>query len=103
MEKTADEQAEKTNHSLKNPRRVSGFIAAGFSLRSKRTADRLYNGDEGFMTRYARIGLVLAVARLACAASLEPPKLRLPDTARPVRYAVELTIIPEEDTFTGAI
>lgn len=33
-----------------------------------------------------------------------PPKLRLPaDVVRPVRYRVELTAIPDQDTFTGAI
>jgi cytosol alanyl aminopeptidase len=33
-----------------------------------------------------------------------PPKLRLPaDVVGPVRYRVELTAIPDQDTFTGAI
>ena len=32
-----------------------------------------------------------------------PPTLRLPDTARPLRYAVELEIKPEEAGFRGAI
>jgi cytosol alanyl aminopeptidase len=36
--------------------------------------------------------------------SLAPPKLRLPaDVVGPVRYRVELTAIPDQDTFTGAI
>src|ERR1035437_1112984 len=33
----------------------------------------------------------------------EAPKLRLPDDIRPVRYAVDLTLIPGEKTFSGAI
>ena len=33
-----------------------------------------------------------------------PPKFRLPsEVAGPVRYAVDLTIVPDQDTFTGAI
>ena len=33
-----------------------------------------------------------------------PPKLRLPaDVVGPVRYRVELTAIPDRDTFTGVI
>src|SRR5687767_15324937 len=33
----------------------------------------------------------------------KPPSLRLPETARPLRYAAELTLTPNQDTFTGAI
>jgi alanyl aminopeptidase len=32
----------------------------------------------------------------------EPPKFRLPDTASPVRYTIDLTILPGEPTFHGA-
>ena len=32
-----------------------------------------------------------------------PPKLRLPATARPLHYEVDLTIAPEKDTFSGTI
>ncbi|HTD53396.1 MAG TPA: M1 family metallopeptidase, partial [Thermoanaerobaculia bacterium] len=32
-----------------------------------------------------------------------PPKLRLPATARPLRYEVDLTVAPERDTFSGTI
>ena len=36
--------------------------------------------------------------------SLPPPKLRLPaDVATPVRYRLDLTAIPDQDTFTGTI
>jgi len=37
------------------------------------------------------------------AAGQSPPVLRLDDTARPVRYAARLRIVPTEPTFTGSI
>ena len=43
----------------------------------------------------------LFAVSLLRAASLEPPPFRLPDTARPIRYAIDLTIVPGEDTFRG--
>lgn len=62
--------------------------------------------------RRALLCAVLA-ATVACAsmarssgappASVSPPKLRLPATARPLRYEVDLTIAPEKDTFSGTI
>jgi len=44
-------------------------------------------------------------ARLPASAASAPvpPKLRLPATARPTAYEVDLTIIPEKETFSGAI
>jgi cytosol alanyl aminopeptidase len=38
----------------------------------------------------------------AAANSPRPPALRLPATARPLRQAVDLTVIPEQDTFAGS-
>ena len=38
---------------------------------------------------------------LLAAAPPEPPAFRLPDDAKPVRYSIDLTIIPGEDTFRG--
>ncbi|WP_095987534.1 M1 family metallopeptidase [Cystobacter fuscus] len=32
-----------------------------------------------------------------------PPSLRLPDTVRPVRYALELTLLPQEATYPGTV
>ena len=32
-----------------------------------------------------------------------PPKLRLPDDVVPVRYHLDLTVIPEQDHFAGKI
>ena len=44
------------------------------------------------------------VATIAMAApSVDPPKLRLPDTVRPSHYAVDLTVVPDRDTFRGAV
>jgi alanyl aminopeptidase len=37
------------------------------------------------------------------APSLDPPKLRLDGSAQPSRYAVDLTIVPERDTFHGSV
>jgi cytosol alanyl aminopeptidase len=37
------------------------------------------------------------------APSLEPPKLRLDGSVRPLRYAVDLTIVPDHDTFRGSV
>ena len=58
------------------------------------------------MLRYS-IGLVLLAASALPGAlpgaSLEPPKLRLGDDVRPVRYRLDLTLVPEQDTFTGRI
>jgi alanyl aminopeptidase len=46
----------------------------------------------------------LALALFALSAfAAEAPKLRLPDDIRPIRYAVDLTLIPGETTFSGAI
>ncbi len=40
----------------------------------------------------------------ACAASsLDPPKLRLDGSAQPFSYAVDLTIVPDRDTFRGIV
>jgi alanyl aminopeptidase len=40
---------------------------------------------------------------LVICVSAEPPKLRLGDDVRPVRYRLDLTLIPEQDTFAGRI
>jgi len=47
---------------------------------------------------------MLGVARTWADDSPPPPKLRLPaDVVAPVRYRVELTVIPDQDTFTGTV
>jgi len=33
----------------------------------------------------------------------QPPALRLPDTVRPVRYALDLTLLPAEPTYSGTV
>jgi len=45
----------------------------------------------------------LAFLFLAICAAAEPPKLRLGEDVRPVRYRLDLTVIPQQDTFTGKI
>lgn len=46
----------------------------------------------------------LGVGRTWADDSPLPPKLRLPaDVVAPVRYRVELTVIPDQDTFTGTV
>ena len=44
---------------------------------------------------------LVSLASLTSAA--EPPKLRLGDDVRPVRYRLDLTLIPQQDTFSGAV
>jgi alanyl aminopeptidase len=47
----------------------------------------------------------LMVSLMVCSLgfALEPPKLRLGDNVQPVRYAVDLTVIPDHDTFRGVV
>ncbi|HEY0093215.1 MAG TPA: M1 family peptidase, partial [Archangium sp.] len=33
----------------------------------------------------------------------QPPQLRLPDSVRPVRYALDLTLLPAEPTYSGTV
>ena len=47
-----------------------------------------------------RLVLLLSFGAWAGTAA-EPPKFRVPDTASPVHYSVELTVRPGEDTFHG--
>src|SRR5580704_11712392 len=48
--------------------------------------------------------LVVACSLAAVAApSLDPPKLRLSDNVQPSHYAVDLTVVPDRDTFQGAV
>ena len=47
-------------------------------------------------------GFVFALCALSAVAA-EAPKLRLPEDVRPVRYAADLTLVPGEKTFSGAI
>jgi alanyl aminopeptidase len=48
---------------------------------------------------------VLLAWAAACFAAKSPeaPSLRLPNTAAPIRYAVNLTIVPDKDTFDGSV
>lgn len=44
-----------------------------------------------------------AFALLAFPAIAAPPTLRLPENVRPLHYNLDLTLIPEQDTFTGHV
>jgi len=51
----------------------------------------------------SRIGILLALTPGLCAAQNQPPQFRLPTFAAPVRYSVNLTVVPDKDTFTGSV
>ena len=58
----------------------------------------------GSFMKFAEILSFVLVATAASAApSLDPPKLRLDGSAHPSRYAVDLTIVPDRDTFRGSV
>jgi len=46
---------------------------------------------------------LLALVCMAAAFAQQPPQLRLPITVAPVRYTADLTIVPAQETFSGAI
>lgn len=48
-------------------------------------------------------GVAAGSLLIVCAWAAEPPKLRLDDSVRPVRYAAELTLRPDATDFSGAI
>ena len=50
-----------------------------------------------------RLYPLFAVVCLAAGLAQQPPQLRLPTTVAPVRYTADLTIVPSQDTFSGAI
>ena len=47
--------------------------------------------------------LCLALPTLSRAADPQPPELRLPEVARPTSMTVDLTILPEQETFDGKV
>lgn len=50
-----------------------------------------------------RLGILLLLLFSLSAGQNQPPQFRLPTTAIPVRYSVTLTVVPDKDTFTGAM
>jgi cytosol alanyl aminopeptidase len=54
------------------------------------------------MKYFSRI-IAFVIFPLACFGQSQPPAFRLPTTIVPVRYGVELTVIPDKDTFTGTV
>ena len=54
--------------------------------------------------KFATPSLLFLILSAAFAApSFEPPKLRLDGSVRPSSYAVDLTIVPDRDTFRGSV
>ncbi len=51
----------------------------------------------------AALVLTLSASFAPCRAQIQPPKLRLPTTVRPVRYSADLRMTPGEDHFSGTI
>jgi aminopeptidase N len=47
--------------------------------------------------------LLLFAWPILAAPSMEPPKLRLDGSVQPLRYAVDLTIVPDHDSFRGSV
>jgi len=50
-----------------------------------------------------RIATLVALMPSLCGAQNQPPQFRLPTFAAPVRYSVNLTVVPDKDTFTGTV
>jgi alanyl aminopeptidase len=53
--------------------------------------------------KFARFSVFILIGSACAAPSLEPPKLRLDGSAQPSSYAVDLTIVPDRDTFHGSV
>jgi alanyl aminopeptidase len=53
--------------------------------------------------RTAKILLLVFLIPLVLMAAEEAPKLRLPNDAKPTEYAVQLTIDPQKNNFSGII
>ena len=53
--------------------------------------------------KFAVFSFFALVTVASAAPSLDPPKLRLDGSVRPTRYAVDLTIVPDRDTFHGSV
>ena len=54
--------------------------------------------------KFASFSFLFLIAMGAFAApSLDPPRLRLDGSARPTQYQVDLTIVPDRDTFRGSV
>jgi alanyl aminopeptidase len=54
------------------------------------------------MIRTFTLFLGCSLAAVA-APTIDPPTLRLPDNIQPSHYAVDLTVVPDRDTFRGAV
>jgi len=50
-----------------------------------------------------RLGILPLLLPAVSAGQNQPPQFRLPTLAAPVRYSVVLTVVPDRDTFAGAV
>ena len=76
----------------------TGFRGYQYCTSGQRTALPYPCDNLGYMPKSCIAFLLLATCAFA-----EAPKLRLGDDVRPVRYRLDLTIVPQQDTFTGKI
>src|SRR6266446_3729239 len=49
------------------------------------------------------VSLLVWSACGALTAPIDPPKLRLPEGVRPVKYSADLTLLPDSPTFHGSV
>jgi len=72
------------------------------TLTGEDTMQRFVRGLAAALIVFSSLGILRAAC--AWADDFPPPKLRLPaDVVTPVRYRLDLTVIPDQDTFTGTI
>src|ERR1039458_7241116 len=78
--------------------RHNSSIRPSYTHPPRRTPWDLRGATISYVSKSCFTVLLLAICAFA-----EPPKLRLGDDVRPVRYRLDLTVIPQQDTFTGKI
>lgn len=73
--------------------------------RSERMAGHrpLRQGWGGLLFLALALAGIRAAGAAAAAAAPSPPRLRLGDAARPIRCALDLTVRPASDSFTGMV
>ena len=79
------------------------MIARGVAEDTNRVEPAMNRGaGNNEIIRPMRLLLGFMASILACAATA-PPAFRLPDTAHPTRYELELTIVPRQSEFRGKV
>ena len=91
---------------MQTPLRVaSGDFVAGFrSLSARFESARIVRGRPPWLYSAVIAGLIVcySIIDTRAAAPSQPP-FRLADAVRPLRYAVELIVRPEQDSFSGQV